>query len=274
MDPFEVRMQFLGLLRRLDASQQSIKKIVGYAVKYFPSCGEDLWDCMLEECQKGSLNNRMNILHLLDSLCEASLVTKPPPGASHSSSSSSYTTYVSRDLQKILDGVVPDGRQGLPNLMSTKQILESWRTKRVVDPQKVDDAITALDERRAAAAASATRASSPDSSAGALTRDDIKRRMEEDRERHKRLRERRWVQPVGHALPAVLPPLASFLPLVDEGGGPGSDLGVLDIEFDNEWEATSDWNEDDDEAVAEENELCFVDAGEYGASDEQAMDLS
>ncbi|KAI0827580.1 CTD kinase subunit gamma CTK3-domain-containing protein [Trametes gibbosa] len=280
MDPFEVRMQFLGLLRRLDASQQSIKKIVGYAVKYFPSCGEDLWDCMLEECQKGSLNNRINILHLLDSLCEASLVIKPLPGVSHSSSSSSYATYVSRDLQKILDGVVPDGRQGLPNLMSTKQILESWRTKRIVDPQKVEDAITVLEERRAAAVASATRASSPDSAVGALTRDDIKRRMEEDRERHKRLRERRWVQPIGNALPAVLPPLASFLPLTDSVEGPGgaedanAGLGVLDIEFDNDWEATSDWNEDDDEAVEEENELCFVDASDHGASDEQAMDLS
>jgi CTD kinase subunit gamma len=31
---------------------------------------------------------------------------------------------------------------------------------------------------------------------------------------------------------------------------------ALDIEFENEWEATSDWNEDDVEATAEERELC------------------
>ncbi|KAI0666956.1 CTD kinase subunit gamma CTK3-domain-containing protein [Trametes maxima] len=270
MDPFEVRMQFIALLRRLDASQQSIKKIVGYAVKYFQSCGEDLWDCIVEECQKGSLNNRINILYLLDSLCEACLLSKPPPGTGQSSSS--YVTYVSRDLPQIVEYVVPEGRQGLPNLMSTKQILESWRSKRIVEPQKIDEVITVLDERRAAALASSARSSAPDSSVGALTRDDIRRRMEEDRERHKRLRERRWVQPVAQNLPASLPPLASFLPLADEEDGVGE--LALDIEFDNEWETTSDWNEDDDEAVAEENELCFLDSGENDGDDGQAMDLS
>lgn len=32
---------------------------------------------------------------------------------------------------------------------------------------------------------------------------------------------------------------------------------ALDIEFDNAWETTSDWNEDDEEAAEEENFLCF-----------------
>ena len=32
---------------------------------------------------------------------------------------------------------------------------------------------------------------------------------------------------------------------------------TIDIEFDNEWETTSDWNEDDDDAATEENKLCF-----------------
>ncbi|KAJ2981029.1 hypothetical protein NUW54_g10926 [Trametes sanguinea] len=148
MDPFEVRMQFIALLKRLDASQQSIKKIVGFAMKFFPSCGEDLWDCILEECQKGSLNSRINLLYLLDSLCEACLVTKPPPGSTQTSAS--YVDYVTRDLRKIVDSVVPEGRQGLPNLMSTRQILESWRSKRLVEPTKVDEVLATLEERRAA----------------------------------------------------------------------------------------------------------------------------
>lgn len=37
-----------------DRSQQSIQKVVGYALKYFARCGEDLWDCIVEECQKAS----------------------------------------------------------------------------------------------------------------------------------------------------------------------------------------------------------------------------
>lgn len=51
-DPFEARMQFLQLLRKLNASQQSIHKVVGYAIKYGSKCGEDLWECILEECGK------------------------------------------------------------------------------------------------------------------------------------------------------------------------------------------------------------------------------
>ena len=114
------------------------------------------------------------------------------------------------------------------------------------------------------------------------------KRIEEDRERHKRLRERRWVQPISYSKDGLgssiysLPGLACFMPDADaivngdremaqqdidmeDRGGDASKTGgigvggeaTLDIEFDNEWETTSDWNEDDDEAVREENDLCF-----------------
>lgn len=163
-------------------------------------------------------------------------------------------------------------------------MLESWRNKRLIDPQKLDEVLTTLDSRRATATLPSAEPSSPSSSSApsasasasapgsalALDPFEIKKRMEEDRERHKRLRERRWVQPVSHNLPVGgIPPLASFLPLTDDSDGVGE--LTLDIEFDNEWETTSDWNEDDDEAVAEENVLCFPPLGE---GDGEAMDLS
>jgi CTD kinase subunit gamma len=95
-----------------------------------------------------------------------------------------------------------------------------------------------------------------------LSRSDIFKRIEEDRERHKRLRERRWVQPFSrNPAPHIPPQLASFLPLTDERDG--DEELAIDIEFENEWEATSDWNEDDDDAAAEENSLCFPLEGEY-----------
>ena len=97
--------------------------------------------------------------------------------------------------------------------------------------------------------------------------------MEEDRERHKRLRERRWVQPISHNPGGVglgsMPPLASFLPLTDDADGPGE--LTLDIEFENEWETTSDWNEDDEEALYEENELCYPPEDKYP---DEEMDVS
>ncbi|KAH9919084.1 CTD kinase subunit gamma CTK3-domain-containing protein [Fomitopsis serialis] len=264
MDPFEVRLQFISLLKKLNASQQSIQKIVGYALK--------LWDCIVEECQKGSINNRINILYLLDSLSEASLLAKSHPGSvSHDPNqqhASYYVDYVARDLGQIVEYVVPEGRQGLPNLMSTKQILENWRSKRVLDPQKVDDALATLDSRREALEQDQEQQSTePSKPTTALPRQEIFKRIEEDRERHKRLRERRWVQPVAHNPHTHLPPqLACFLPLTDDGDGEGE--LTLDIEFENDWEATSDWNEDDDEAAVEENQLCFPN------EDGEPMDLS
>ena len=94
---------------------------------------------------------------------------------------------------------------------------------------------------------------------GSLSRNEIFQRIEEDRERHKRLRERRWVQPVSHNTNAHLAAsqLASFMPETDANNG--STESTLDIEFDNDWEATSDWNSDDDEAINAENLLCYPD---------------
>ncbi|KAJ7644280.1 CTD kinase subunit gamma CTK3-domain-containing protein [Roridomyces roridus] len=263
MDPFEVRIQFLALLKRLNASQQSIQKVVGFAIKYFPPCGEDLWDCIVEECQKGSINSRINILYFLDSLCETCLLVKSHSNSIGSDSGTKqYVDFVNRDIGKIVECVVPAGREGLPNLTSAKQILESWRSKRVVDPQTVDDVLTALGKRTPPAQSQPSSTAPVEhrkSSHSSLPRTEVFKRIEEDRERHKRLRERRWVQPVMHHAPGQMN-LLSFLPLTFEKDD--DTVATVDVEFDNDWETTSDWNEDDDEAAADESELCFPAEGE------------
>jgi len=263
VDPFEVRMQFLENLRRLTASQQSIQKVVHFALKFYPSCGDDLWDCLVEECQKGTVNSRINIFYLLDSLCETCLSIKANSSSNDKSGGphgSYYVELVSKDLAKLVEYVVPEGREGLPNLSAARQILENWRNKRIIDPQRVDGVITALEQRKATTAGpdqdNVPRTRVSESSSSTLTRPEVFKRIEEDRERHKRLRERRWVQPVYHnPNPHILSPLASFMPYTDQKDGE-AEL-TIDIEFENEWETTSDWNEDDDEAATEENQLCF-----------------
>ncbi|KAL0568093.1 hypothetical protein V5O48_013899 [Marasmius crinis-equi] len=271
MDPFEVRMNFLGLLRRLNASQQSIQKVVTFAVKNHPQCGEDLWDCIVEECQKGTINARINILYFLDSLCETCLLLRSH-ATGGSSNTNLYVDYVSRDLPKIVENVVPPGREGLPNLVSTRQILENWRTKRVIDPQVIDTVISTLETRQSEtqndlpepependAPTLQPRHQGHHKQSSRLPRQEVFKRIEEDRERHKRLRERRWVQPTAiKQQHSSNPGLTCFLPL-DYGAGAGEDSAPpIDIEFDNDWETLSDWNEDDDEACAEENALCFT----------------
>lgn len=98
------------------------------------------------------------------------------------------------------------------------------------------------------------------------------------RDQHKRLRERRWVQQIDRSEHNAQT-LASFLsfpqPLiqldadesqavmeVDDSHEARHSQGPvlpIDIEFENAWETTSDWNEDDVEAVVEEDALCFPD---------------
>jgi CTD kinase subunit gamma len=56
------------------------------------------------------------------------------------------------------------------------------------------------------------------------------------------------------------------MPLTSRGDG--EEELTIDIEFENEWETTSDWNEDDEEAAVEEADLCFPPEGE------EPMDLS
>ena len=53
-DPFETRIQFISLLRKLNASQQSIQKVTSFAINYGSRCGEDLWECVIEQCNKVS----------------------------------------------------------------------------------------------------------------------------------------------------------------------------------------------------------------------------
>jgi CTD kinase subunit gamma len=73
------------------------------------------------------------------------------------------------------------------------------------------------------------------------------------------------VQPISYSAPSFnlnSVPLASFLPVTVDTGGLGDEEAAVDIEFENEWETTSDWNEDDVEVVTEESELCFPREGE------------
>ncbi|CEL52579.1 hypothetical protein RSOLAG1IB_05784 [Rhizoctonia solani AG-1 IB] len=208
-----------------------------------------------------------------------------------------------------------------------EQILESWQAKRVLDPIAVSNVIEILEAKKSnLKELPVTR-----SNTSAAERDEIFKRIEEDRERHKLLRQRRWNVPtrvgqpyaprLASAVPTarILPlnpvptsptspivpshltsPTASTHPLdpnPSTGAGPGgmpppapkhlpprhalrksyteaqrerqrqrSRTGgedaqetALDIEFEQAWETTSDWNEDDIDAVIEESGLCWGD---------------
>lgn len=73
-DPFETRIQFINLLRKLNASQQSIQKVTSFAINYGARCGEDLWECVIEQCNKvSSIMSTVSIIIPFNPLYPSSL---------------------------------------------------------------------------------------------------------------------------------------------------------------------------------------------------------
>lgn len=56
---------------------------------------------------------------------------------------------LNKDLVKLIDLVVPIGKEGILNVLSAKQLLESWRNKQIVDVELADNLIRSLEKRRA-----------------------------------------------------------------------------------------------------------------------------
>ncbi|GAA6061992.1 hypothetical protein JCM10212_004270 [Sporobolomyces blumeae] len=221
MDPFEVRMQFLSLLSRLTSSVQSQSRVALFALKHASRCSEDVWDCYLDEVGQPDqrdgqgLNHRIDLLYLVDAILDR----EGPLLVTSGRSTATYRTLVERDLDKVVNEVVPESREGLLNYMSAMQVLKSWRTRRLLDPDVLDAVTVQLEARKASlhakASEEATSASSSSSSTSTtFSRNDILRRIEDDRERHKRLRERIWVLPIPTTIynaPLLLAPGSSGL---------------------------------------------------------------
>ncbi|KAF9347559.1 hypothetical protein BGX26_000968 [Mortierella sp. AD094] len=210
VDPFEARLEFLGLLSKLNASQHSIQKVGNFAMRN-RNLHEDLYSCIIEELEQApSINARMNIFYVLDSICHQS----------HKAGFSGYIDLIQRNLPKIIECVTPSGPKGNVNIAGTKKILEQWRSKKLFQDSVIDKVEIPLLSRDLGASAPAI------TDAG-FSKDDILKRMDEDRERHKRIREEIWIRPY------------------DEDP---------DAELSQNWEETSDLEDNDYEDIETENE--------------------
>ncbi|KAG0286364.1 hypothetical protein BGZ96_009523, partial [Linnemannia gamsii] len=210
VDPFEARLEFLSLLGKLNASQHSIQKVGNFAMKN-RKLHEDLYNCIIEELeQTKSLNTRMNIFYVLDSICHQS----------HKAGFSGYIDLIQKNLPKIIECVTPSGPKGNVNVAGTKKILELWRARKLFSESALDKVENPLLSRELGANA-------PTSFDTGFTKDDILKRMDEDRERHKRIREEIWIRPS------------------DEDSG---------AEFLQNWDDVSDLDEVDYEDMEAENE--------------------
>ncbi|KAG0053693.1 hypothetical protein BGZ83_000577 [Gryganskiella cystojenkinii] len=176
MDPFEARLEFGALLSRLNATQHSVQKVSTFAITN-RDLHEDLYNCITEELDKTSINARMNLLYVLDAISQQSQKV----------GFKGYIDLIQRNLSRLIETIAPAGPKGNVNVAGAKKILESWRTKRLYP----ESAIVKV-ERPLLARELGTHA--PSTSEAGLSKDDILRRMDEDRERHKRIREDIWIR--------------------------------------------------------------------------------
>lgn len=183
MDPFQVRMEFLELLKRLNASEQSIRNIVVFALQYATRCPDDIWACVMTECRKAPSNTRINVLFMLDSFLADDFETNPEEVAV-------YRTLATRDLPAIIDMVVPpDSWDAVLNITSTRQvclpltqqILASWESKRIFEPSVLAPLMETVEQRATSVRDRSQRGEMADVTR--ISRTDVLRRIEEDRER-------------------------------------------------------------------------------------------
>ncbi|KFA78003.1 hypothetical protein S40288_05228 [Stachybotrys chartarum IBT 40288] len=231
-DPFEVRMRFTSQLQHLNASVTSALKAAQYALKY-KDMDEDLHSCILEQVERTSMNTRANIMHFIEHFLDLA----------QRDGHTDYIRMMQRDIIRVVDAVAPDDGSGAANVKVVRKVLQGLQGKGYLEVQAVSQIEDVIKEREtnvhdldlASPNGDAEMLDTPPSQTipragkrGAQVRLDkhqIKQRIEEDRERHKCERENIWATP-----------------------------SAEDAEQARLWEETSDFGEDDDRLIVEEED--------------------
>jgi CTD kinase subunit gamma len=170
MDSFEIRLQFYDILQKLKLQDNSIHRACTFALENRGS-SEAIYNCWLEVITNAKTTQSLLLFYLIDAICLASTKAK----------ANEYKDLVLRDLRSILDKVTscPGGSINIPNVL---KVLKSWQDKHIFENK-----VAIADEEK--------RLSSIEVKVDSdLSRNDIMRRIEEDRERHKKDKEELWLR--------------------------------------------------------------------------------
>ncbi|TPX21823.1 hypothetical protein DIZ76_015787 [Coccidioides immitis] len=192
-DPFEVRMRFTTMLQHMSASFTSSQKAANYALKY-RDMGEDLHSCILEQLERNNMNIRANLIYFVEHLCDTA--TKE--------NHIEFVRMIQRDILRIVDAVAPADGSGAANVKHVRRVLNGLQSKEILSTEAVSEIDACLRERESypehlldSEAVDGELASGDITRSGGITvdRKQIEQRVEEDRERNKRLRENMWAVP-------------------------------------------------------------------------------
>ncbi|KAJ1988220.1 hypothetical protein GGI25_005454 [Coemansia spiralis] len=209
MDPFEARLLFGNMLDNLTGAQPTIDRVSAFATKN-SSMADNLLDCITEKLDKLQVPPRLNILFVIDAVLQSSKASR--------TGDQSWAELLQKDIVQIVKDVIPESAGGDSNVPQVRKVVAGWRRKAVFD-KTIMGALEKLLANRAGADGGAVESG--------LKHQEIIRRIEEDRERHKRHKEDVWIRPV------------------DEQ--PESELKSY-------WETTSDFNDADWLEISAEND--------------------
>ncbi|KAJ2522381.1 hypothetical protein GGI11_001742, partial [Coemansia sp. RSA 2049] len=211
MDPFEARLLFGNMLDNLTGAQPTIDRVAGFAVKN-SSVADNLLDCMTEKLEKLAVPPRLNVLLVIDAILLAvSRRTRGTAAAEEEQQEEeeedarrSWVDLIRKDLVRLVREVVPESPAGDGNVPQVRKVVSGWRRKGVFD-KKVLASVDKLLANRAGGGATTEQnnnisssngnAGTAAESSGGMKHQEILRRIEEDRERHKRHKEDAWIRP-------------------------------------------------------------------------------
>lgn len=166
--------QFRSLLLRLTARPSSSRRCIQWLQNYHGDFAVP-FKVFLEAMQRGSLNARARLVHLLETAAGIAGSSQAPEA---------WTLEVVNNLQKVVDAAVPAhlAPAALINLRPTMQLVSRLRSANRID-QVTSDRI--LDQLKAKAGSLESLAAMQRPSNFYASKDEVLRRMEDDRERSK-----------------------------------------------------------------------------------------
>jgi CTD kinase subunit gamma len=190
------------------------------------------------------MNNRANIMYFIEHLCDMA----------SREGHHDYVRMMQRDILRVVDAVAPEDGSGAANVKVVRKVLNALQSKSFLLAQTVSEIEECLKERDTIPDSiglssplikdvemTNTQTPKMGKSNGFQQKFDkkqIEQRIEEDRERHKRLRETIWAVPTAGMAAGKTP----------------QQVADDDAEFEKMWEETSDLGEDDFDLYAEEAE--------------------
>ncbi|KAI9476735.1 hypothetical protein LPJ78_001778 [Coemansia sp. RSA 989] len=217
IDPFEARLLFSNMLDNLTGAQPTIDRVSAFAIKNH-KLADDLFECIQEKLERFPIPPRLNVLLVLDGILASS-----SRSTSTQLALQAWKPLISKDLSSLVHKIAPEASAGNSNVLQAHKIVSNWQRKKLFDKAELDKLSRMLAKRVGDVSGS----HSISASESGMRHQDILKRIEEDRERHKRHKEDAWIRPANES--------------------PKDELCAY-------WETVSDFNDADWQEISADNE--------------------